>query len=115
MKQLNTNLKLSNKTNLDLIQKFIFYINETTNDDLMEITTHNIKLKFNNSTIKISDYITQIKSFSKLLKTFEEQTDLSQHYKISHDTLNESENRYFKYDFHLLYTKYKFKNTYSFS
>ena len=91
MKQLNTNLKLSNKTNLDLIQEFIFYINETTNDDLMEITTHNIKLKFNNSTIKISDYITQIKSFSKLLKTFEEQTDLSQHYKISHDTLNESD------------------------
>ena len=37
--KLKTILKLSNKTNIDTIQQFIFYINITTNKDLEEVTT----------------------------------------------------------------------------
>ena len=84
--KLKTILKLSNKTNIDTIQQFIFYINITTNKDLEEVTTKNIKLKFDNSTIKITDYIDKIKKYSKLIDIYIKNTSLD----INLDKLDES-------------------------
>ena len=91
MKKLNTNLKLSDKNNITLIHDFIFYINQTTNNDIEEITTKHIQLKFANNSIKINDYKDKIKQYSKLLNIYQDKTTLNNFYKINHDSLSESD------------------------
>ena len=91
IKKINTNLKLSDKSNISLVHDFIFYINETTNNDLEEITTQHINLKFSNNSIKINDYVDKLKQYSKLLKVYEDKTELSKFYNINHETLSESD------------------------
>tara|TARA_Y100000741_G_scaffold364939_1_gene357852 strand:+ start:1147 stop:2751 length:1605 start_codon:yes stop_codon:yes gene_type:complete len=91
MKKLNTNLKLSDKNNITLIHDFIFYINQTTNNDIEEITTKHIELKFSNNSIKINDYKEKLKQYSKLLKIYENETNLNKIYKINHDSLSEAD------------------------
>ena len=84
--KLKTLLKLSNQNNIELIQQFIFYIKTTTNNDLEEITTKNIQLKFSNSTIKISDYIDKLKKYSKLINIYNKNNSIE----IDLDKLNET-------------------------
>lgn len=91
IKKINTNLKLSDKNNISLVHDFIFYINETTNNDLEEITTQHINLKFSNNSIKINDYVDKLKQYSKLLNVYEDKTELSKFYNINHESLSESD------------------------
>lgn len=91
MKNLNTNLKLLDKNNITLIQDFIFYINQTTNNDIEDITTKDIELKFSNNSIKISDYKEKLKQYSKLLKVYETKTDLNNFDTINHNSLSETD------------------------
>ena len=91
MKSLNTNLKLSDKNNISLIHEFIFYINETTNNDLEEITTKHIQLKFKNNAIKINDYKDKLEKYSKLLKVYENKTNINKLYNLNHNSLSEND------------------------
>lgn len=75
---LQTNLKINNDENMELIHQLIFYIDITANNDLQEITTFDIQLRFQNTSIKIEDYITKIKQYEPLLEFYKAQNGLNQ-------------------------------------
>jgi DNA-directed RNA polymerase subunit L len=73
-KLIKTNLKLSNKNNIDLIHKIIFYIDEFNDTDLKNITTLDIKIKFENESTDI-DYVTKLSNYTELFELYEEYND----------------------------------------
>ena len=76
LKLLKSNLKLSDKNNMNLIHELIFYINEFNNTDLKNITTLDIKIKLKNEIDDI-DYSTKLSKYNDLLKIYEEYTNIN--------------------------------------
>lgn len=75
-KEITTNLKISDETNMKLINEIIFYLDIYNNSDLLNITTFDIQIKFKNN-IDISEkYIEKLKKYKQLLDIYELYTNI---------------------------------------
>jgi len=71
-KKIKSNLKLSNNSNIELIQNIIFYINVEATEE-QTITTNDIQIKFNKILdFKNSDVLDKIDNYKKLIEIYKQ-------------------------------------------
>jgi DNA-directed RNA polymerase subunit L len=77
IQDLKTNLKLSNNSNIELIQNIIFNINEIKVNNEIPVTTENIKINLY-KTLEFSNYVEKIKEYIELIRIYEEYNDINE-------------------------------------
>ena len=69
-KEISSNLKISQETNMKLINEIVFYLDISNDLDLLDVTTLDIKLKFENEANISEKYIEKLKKYTNLLDTY---------------------------------------------
>ena len=76
-KELTRNLKISQETNMKLINEIVFYLDISNDLDLLDVTTLDIKIKLENEANISEKYMDKLKNYKKLLDIYEKYTKIN--------------------------------------
>ena len=70
-KEICSNLKISQETNMKLINEIVFYLDISNDTDLLDVTTLDIKLKLENEANISEKYMEKLTKYKNLINTYE--------------------------------------------
>ena len=76
-KELSTNLKISQETNMKLINEIVFYLDISNDVDLLDVTTSDIKIKLENEANISEKYMDKLANYKKLLDIYSKYTKIN--------------------------------------
>ena len=76
-KEICSNLKISQETNMKLINEIVFYLDISNDLDLLDVTTLDIKLKLENEANISEKYMEKLTKYTNLINTYEKFTEIN--------------------------------------